>query len=365
MTAVLVMGDVPSTGTLANVSAVRIGSGSDLPGNERALFIEDVYRRLQAHGAVLVVYPEWQSGQTARLIQIARGVLATDRVAGIPLRLPPLALSLVADTLAFLAPYLSPGMLAGMAHRLPIEIISGAWVRSVSSLEHIDVPLKTHLASYLPGGFMVTAAPQPAVYRISGQQQVMNLDIRPAEPILLLVSNEGGDMNWLQRHLVAALRPSSVKFAPRQPLAPAFWGTQRYVEFVAFSGHPETLTHSLRSLVAQPCPWCGEPSPIQTCPFCGMSKPAMPQPQQQTSSPTPPGAPNAYPPAASTQPPHPDNVHVASSAASAARPGHTTNGSGPPSTQPTQSPTQPTQSPRTQSTDQSAGPQYAPPTRHP
>ena len=298
MTAVLVMGDLPSTGVLGAAAAERIRPSPEGPAIQESVFLDIVQARLREHGAVVVVYPAWRAESYTRLVRLARTGLASDRIAGIPLGLPPLALTLVADTLAFLAPYVAPGLLSSVAHRLPSELIAGAWVRSVAGLEHIDIPLKAHLASYLPGGFLVIAAPRPGVHRLSGQRQVVDLGRRPTDPVLLLVADSGGDVHWVQRHLAPALRPSGMTNTQAPPLGPAFWGTQKYIEFVAFSGHPEALSQIVRSLDCHPCPWCGEPTNTPACAFCGM-----------TQRPTPAAAPPAMAP--QPEPPHPGDVRVA------------------------------------------------------
>src|SRR6266545_4305845 len=271
MTPVLIMGDLPSTGILGEVAAERIGLPPAESAGQESFFLDVIDDRLRGRDAVLVIYPAWRAEPNAKLVRLARSALASDRIAGIPLHLPPLALSLVADMLAFLAPYESPGMLSSIAHRLQSELIAGAWVRSVAGLEHIHTPLRAHLASYLPGGFLVTAAPRSGVYRIAAHRQV-DFGRRPADPILLLMANGGGDLQWVRRHLAPVLRPAGVTDARPQPLGPAFWGTQKYVEFVAFSGHPQALSATTRSLACRPCPWCGELTNLPHCALCGMTQ---------------------------------------------------------------------------------------------
>src|SRR5262249_6720809 len=127
MTAVVVLCDIPTAGVIRQASAAPVrddptaGSGVVAP---RA-------GGLREHDAVLALYPAWRQAGAHRLVQLARAMLDSDRIAGVPLSLPPLAFSLVADQVAFLAEHVSPGLLAGLAHRLPGEVVSGAWVNSV------------------------------------------------------------------------------------------------------------------------------------------------------------------------------------------------------------------------------------------
>ena len=140
----MLLGDLPSTGLLGAAAAQRLdvhAASEGLPW-----LIDRMAHALRGHGAVLVVYPSWEAEAARRVISLARGVLLTDRIAGMPLDLPPLALSLVADQLAFVSQYVRPGVLASMAPRLAGEVFAGAWVNSVANLDHIAIGLGAHLS---------------------------------------------------------------------------------------------------------------------------------------------------------------------------------------------------------------------------
>ncbi|MFI0483677.1 CpaE family protein [Actinomadura sp. 9N215] len=162
MTAVVLAGDFPSTGILKPAAAQR--TGDDSP----PAFIDLMAYALGRRPAVLVVYPSWKGEQVRRLIRLARSALLTDRIAGAPIDVPPLALSLIADQLTFASSYARPGVLASLAGRLCESVRTGAWVNSVAHLEHIKAGLDAHMASYLPGkGFAVSAGTRPGVHRIT------------------------------------------------------------------------------------------------------------------------------------------------------------------------------------------------------
>jgi hypothetical protein len=270
MTDVLLLGDIPSTGYLVGTSAERL-SGSSRASEETAHLLATMEQRLRSSEAIIALYPAWNADGPKRLLKLARGVLSTDRIAGVPLALPPLALSLVADQIAYLAPYLQPGHLASVAHSLANAISAGAWTRSVTKLEHIDTKMGHHLASYLPHEtFVVTATPHGAIHRISGHK-VPELGFRPTEPIHLLVTQ--GDNTWFQEGLQNLLRADAVKAVPQQPLGVKFWGNKRYIEYVAFSGHPAALSQISNATRCWPCRWCGQHVALQECPFCGMAQP--------------------------------------------------------------------------------------------
>jgi len=274
VTAVMLLGDLPSTGLLGAAAAQRLdvhAASEGLPW-----LIDRMAHALRGHGAVLVVYPSWEAEAARRVISLARGVLLTDRIAGMPLDLPPLALSLVADQLAFVSQYVRPGVLASMAPRLAGEVFAGAWVNSVANLDHIAIGLGAHLSSYLPGsGFSVTAAPAAEVHRISSSEPVPTITRRPVDPVLLLVANGNGDLDWVRQRLVPAMGVASIIESAAQPLSPKFWGTKKYVEFVAFSGHPQAFQGLLRLTVCRPCGWCEEPTALAKCPFCSMVQPGQ------------------------------------------------------------------------------------------
>jgi hypothetical protein len=269
---VLLAGDIPSTGICRDIAAGRIDLG---PSNSEVMdaFLDLVEHGLRHSGAVVVLYPSWRSeGGPERLIRLARGALLTDRIAALPLDLPPLALSLIADQLAFVAPHVDPGTLASLGRALRQEVYAGAWVNSVARLENVPAGLSAHLSSYLPGqGFSVCAAPVPEVHRISSSQPVQAIGRLPADPVLVLASQSGGDAGWLGRSLQPAVRGTSIMFTGEQPLGAAYWGTKKYLEFVAFSAHAQALHTALSRLPRQRCSWCGAASVVETCLFCGMT----------------------------------------------------------------------------------------------
>lgn len=288
MSAVLLLGDLPSTGMLGASAAVRLEPPAGAEGE--ALFIDVVRDALAHRPAVLAVYPAWAPERAERLVTLARGALMTDRVAGLPLRLPPLALSLVADQLAFVAPHVLPGALVSLAPALAEATLAGAWVNSVAHFEHLNVGLGKHVASYLPnGGFSVLMSPDAGVHRVTSAQPVPEMERRPVDPVLLLtVRSSGGDPDWLHRSLSPALSTASLIDAPAQPLSQRYWGAKKYVEFVAISGHPQALQSVLQSALQSapgvPCAWCGEPIALPRCPFCRSVQPS----REDASTPAPP-----------------------------------------------------------------------------
>lgn len=274
MTAVVLVGDFPSTGVLQATVAQRVAVKG--PNDEAApAFVDHMAHALRQRGAVLVLYPAWKRDRAQRLVRLARSALLTDRIAGLPLDVPPLALSLVADQLAFASAHARPGVLATLAHRLCETLQAGAWVNSVARLEHVKTGLGAHVSSYLPGGkFAVTAGAHPAVHRITASRPVPRLTSRPADPVLMLVADANGDAGWLQGKMQPVLAAVTSTAVAPQPMGAEYWGTKKYTEFVAFSGHPQALRSLLAGSPYRPCGWCGEPTALPECPFCLMVQPA-------------------------------------------------------------------------------------------
>ncbi|SEG43677.1 hypothetical protein SAMN04489712_105211 [Thermomonospora echinospora] len=302
MTAVLVAVDVPSCGVIREVRAGRLTTG-DAAEPEVTAFIDRLARALRGHRAALVLYPSWRPEPTERLVRLARGVLRTDRIAAVPLDLPPLALSLIADQLAYMARHVAPGVLTGLARRLAAEVVAGAWVNSVARLEHIETGLGPHLSSYLPGSaFMVTAGAQAGVHRITEGAPVARLNTRPTDPVVVLASTGDADPSWLHTAFKPHIAAAVVTLVEPQPLSPVYWGTRKYVEFVAFSGHPGALTRAARAAKGRPCRWCGEVTALTVCAFCSMVQPPPPRrPPSRPSAPAPGWHPRGAGPAQGTQ----------------------------------------------------------------
>ena len=296
MTAVVLLGDVPATNLINGAVADRITVDSALSPDSAGMAIARISAGLQARRAVLVLYPAWQAAVARRLLPMVRAGLGTDRVGGLALDLPPLAMSLVADQLAFIAPHVRPGVLASVAPRLARAVLAGAWVNSVAKLEQVSIGLGDHVASYLPGksGFMVSASPEPGVHRISGSDPVGQLDYRPPAPLMVVTAQENGDLDWLRNKFMPAIQGSQLLTVDPQPLSTKFWGTKKYLEYVVFSGHVQALEHSLRSTVCRPCTWCSEPTALPTCPFCGMAQ-LLPDPPEEVVPPTRPDQPAPHP----------------------------------------------------------------------
>lgn len=269
MTTVVVVGDLPSTGCVPGASAVRLPLGrsdKSMRTDEFCAALADLHEQ---HDAVVCLYPAWRARPAKPTVQLARSMYDTERIIGVPCDLPPLAFSLTADLLAHLARYVPPGVLVAMVQRLTKQMVSGAWLRSVTKLQHAPAALSQHVRSYLPGsGFVAMISPEPTVTKVSAGPTI---SWRPPDPVHLLATSVDGDEQWVNDSLGPALRPAVLRPLPPQPLSADYWGSKAFLEFVAFSAHPDSLTAAVRSVRYRPCSWCGELVSSDPCSFCQMS----------------------------------------------------------------------------------------------
>lgn len=276
--AVALLADVPGTGHLGQAQARRF----PLAGEDLAAicgdFVEFARGQVESGARVVALYPSWRATPAQRAIAFARGALAGDDIAGIGINGGPLTLSLVADQLAYLAPYLPPGMVAAMARELPRHLLGGAWLKSVAKLDALPTSMAQHLSSYTPGSaFLALCAPKPHVVQVHNDDANAGIPMRPGDPVqVLLAPADGMDMDPFEYRLRPALRPSAVRSLPQQPLARDYYGTRRFLEFVALSAHPGALTRAVNGIGAAPCAWCGEPTARRQCAFCGAVNPPVP-----------------------------------------------------------------------------------------
>ncbi|KOX24332.1 hypothetical protein ADL05_01105 [Nocardiopsis sp. NRRL B-16309] len=264
------MADIPSTGHVGEVRARRFTMHGDGIGERSAAFVTFAQQEIDTGRKVVALYPAWRATDAERAINFARGSLRTDHIAGIALDLSPLALSLVADQLAYLAPYLQPGMVAALCGELPKHLLAGAWLRTVAGLSTIPTTLKHHVGSLAPTvSFLAYCAPTQQVQRMRPADVAATLPFRPVQPVQLLCSTpDPAHTDVFDDHLPQAVQPVATRTLPVQPLGPVYWGTPKYVEFVALSAHPQALAYAASSIRASACSWCGEPMSAKPCPFC-------------------------------------------------------------------------------------------------
>ncbi|WP_193789935.1 hypothetical protein [Streptomonospora alba] len=307
---VALLADIPTTGHLGAAQAQRFTlDGHDLA--ERSGAFVDFARHHAAQGTkVVALYPHWRGEHARRAVAFARGALREDAVAAVGVDLSPLALSLIADQLAYLCPYLPPGIIAGLADELPRYTLAGGWLRNVANLAAIPISVNQHLGSFAPGvTYLALCSPVPQVTRAPKGEAGPGLPFRPQEPVQVLHSSGGGfDTTAFEGQLLPALQAVAVRRLPAQPLGPHYWGSAKYAEFVAFSAHPRALTDPARRVRPAACSWCGEPTIVPVCRFCGAATAVPDQPPRPSGSAAPPAPappPAHRPPPAQPQAPPP------------------------------------------------------------
>nr|WP_246421943.1 zinc ribbon domain-containing protein [Nocardiopsis mwathae] len=265
------LADIPSTGHLGSSQAQRFALAGDDHAARSAEFLDFTAHHIAQGRKVVALYPAWRADEAVRTIRFARGALRTDHIAAVSADLSPLALSLMADQLAYLAPYLPSGIIAALAKELPEHMLAGGWLRSVGNLSTIPITLKQHLGSFAPKvKFLAFCAPIPRVGRVKRMDPAPNIPFRPIDPVQMLYSaGDDIDTDTFDQQFIPVIRTDSTRKLPTQPLGKEYWGSSKYVEFVAFSAHPNALTQPARSIRPVTCSWCGEQVAGGHCPFCG------------------------------------------------------------------------------------------------
>lgn len=271
VSAVALLGDYPSTGLLGAHQAERFPMAGQDKGEQADAFIDFARANLEQGRKVTALYAKWNAETAERVIAFARGALLTDDIGQIPLDISPLALSLVADQLSYMAPYIPAGVTAALADELCGHVLAGAWLKRVNNLATIPITFKQHLGSFIPRTtFLAFNAPVKRVGRVKKRDPRPNLPSRPLDPVQVLVCRpDGYSLDEFNEQLTPALKAVSLNALPEQPLGPKYWGVRKYIEFIVFSAHPQALTSTPRAIRPSTCTWCRELVAGLLCPYCG------------------------------------------------------------------------------------------------
>ncbi|MFI1178571.1 hypothetical protein ACH4UT_03340 [Streptomyces sp. NPDC020799] len=219
-------------------------------------------------GYVAVLYPDSLPAPYVRRLRTVRSVLESDRIALLPVALPPLAVAVLARQLRQLSVSdLSPGVLACAARLLAHYVYAGAQLASVSRLDRVDVGLRTHLGSLLPGTrFAVLVNPVPRLLRTGVDQAPdgpgfgTRLTVARGRPL------KGDD--WVVDTLAPHWRVQGVQETALPDGSARWWGTHRAVEFAAAIPDPSVLYQLVSSVRREECHWCGLELIGDRCAFC-------------------------------------------------------------------------------------------------
>ncbi|WP_201776694.1 hypothetical protein [Allosalinactinospora lopnorensis] len=290
---VALLADVPSTGLLGEYQAQRFPLRGNNLAERSTEFVAFAQHHIGQGRRVIALYPRWHADAAQRAVAFARGSLQTDHIGQVGIDLAPLALSLIADQLAYLAPYVPPGVVAALADELPEHVLAGAWLERVSGLATIPITFRQHVGSYMPKTtFLAFSAPVKRVGRVKKGDPSPNIPSRPIEPVQILIARpEGHDIEEFNEQFTPALRPVSLSALPEQPLGSTYWGMRKYIEFVAFSAHPQALANTVRAIRPSTCDWCQQLVAGLNCPFCGaVNQPSAGRPPTRKANVPPPPA---------------------------------------------------------------------------
>ncbi|MEU5218842.1 hypothetical protein AB0G79_21960 [Streptomyces sp. NPDC020807] len=234
--------------------------------------LADVQQLLARHGHVIVVCPTSAPPAVAQRLRAVRGLLESDRIALVTTDLPPLGAAVLVRQLRQLAVCdFSAGVLASAARLLAHYIYAGAVLGSVSRLDRVPVSLSSHLKGWLPGAhFGVLAGPTPQIVRVGGKNE--QLLAGPEFATRLLVARGQLQTDWPATALAPAWRIQGAAQEVALPgTSPAWWGTGKLVEFVAYLSDLPVLYQLVASVRRETCHWCGMELIGDRCGFCAAS----------------------------------------------------------------------------------------------
>ncbi len=224
---------------------------------------------LEHHGHLVVLYSSACPPEHIRRLHTLRAVLESDRIAIVPVSLPPLGVALLARQLRQLSLYdFSPGVLASAARLLSHYIHAGALLGSVTGLDHIEVDLRAHVKSWLPGAhFAVLAHPAPQLVHLDRHATEAGLR-PPGFATELAVARGQLTADWVTGTLAPAWQVQGA-YEVRLPAESArWWGTQKLIEFAAGIPDPAVLCQLVASVRREECGWCGLEVLGDRCAFC-------------------------------------------------------------------------------------------------
>lgn len=230
---------------------------------------------LDRQGHLVVLYPAAGPAATTQRLHTVRALLESDRIALLPLDLPPLAVAVLARQLRRLSVCdLSPGVLACAARLLTHYLYAGAQLSSVARLDRVPVGLTSHVKSWLPGAqFGVLAHPTPRVVRIGAGDDSLpapgyatELTVAHSHPGQHTRAGHGTD--WVTGTLAGRWRTDGIQDVPLPAESARWWGTGRLTEFTASIADLSVLYQLIASVRRAECHWCGLELIGDRCAFC-------------------------------------------------------------------------------------------------
>ncbi|PNE39195.1 MULTISPECIES: hypothetical protein [Streptomyces] len=224
---------------------------------------------LEHHGHLIVLYSAACPPEHVRRLHTLRAVLESDRIAILPSALPPLGVAVLARQLRQLSVCgFSPGVLACAARLLAHYVHAGALLGSVTGLDRVEVDLRSHMKSWLPGAhFAVLATPQPQLLHVDRHSTDAGLR-PPGFATQLAVARGQLTADWVTSALAPAWQVQGVYEAHLPTESARWWGTQKLIEFAAAIPDPALLSRLVASVRREECGWCGQEVIGDRCAFC-------------------------------------------------------------------------------------------------
>ncbi|KUJ66087.1 hypothetical protein ACZ90_40245 [Streptomyces albus subsp. albus] len=231
--------------------------------------LETTAALLDRQGYLVVLYPAATRPELVRRLHTVRSLLESERMALLPLDLPPLGVAVVARQLRRLSVSdLGPGVLACAARLLAHYVHAGARLGSVARLDRIPVGLGSHVTSWLPGAqFGVLVHPTPTLVRIGGPDTLpapgyaTQLTVAAAHP-------QQQSADWVTDTLAPGWGVRDVERVPLPAESARWWGTGRPTEFAAAIPDLSVLYQLVASVRRTECNWCGLEVIGDRCAFC-------------------------------------------------------------------------------------------------
>ncbi|MER5968580.1 hypothetical protein ABT112_02345 [Streptomyces sp. NPDC002055] len=231
---------------------------------------------VEQHGYVIALYPSSIDRDFVRRLHTVRSVMESDRIALLPVGLPPLAVAVLVRQLRQLSlGDFSPGVLASAARLLSHYIHAGALLASVARLDRMPVGLASHLGSWLPGTrYGVLAAPEARLVRVRPDTTLEG----PGFDTRLTVAGGRLRSDWVTGTLARQWRVQEVQDARLPEESPRWWGTGKLIEFAAAIRDPVMLYQLVASVRRDLCHWCGLEFIGDRCAFCSapLLRPELP-----------------------------------------------------------------------------------------
>lgn len=230
--------------------------------------ITGIHTLLEQHGYVIVLHSSALAKPFVQRLHTVRSMLESDRIALLPIDLPPLGIAVLARQLRQLSVCdFSPGVLASAARLLSHYIYAGALLSSVTRLDRIPVTLTAHAKSWVPGSqFAVLASPRTELAKVSSAEPG-TLE-GPSFGTQLLVARGQSQSDWVSRVLAPAWRVQGQLETALPADSADWWATSRIVEFAAAIPDISILYQLVSSVRREQCHWCGLELIGDRCGFC-------------------------------------------------------------------------------------------------